>query len=147
MKVKMKVAQSCLILCNLMDCIVHGILQARILKWGAIPFCRRSFQLRDWTQFSHIAGRFFTSWATRDGQEYWSGEPIPSPEDLPNPGIKLGSPALQANSLPTELWGKCIFMIWVTSEQQGQQWLDKNNSPLVSEGAIVGGDIICFMVF
>ena len=32
----------------------------------------------------------------KEGQEYWSGEPIPSPEDLPNPGIKLGSPALQA---------------------------------------------------
>ena len=33
--------------------------------------------------------------------EYWSGEPIPSPQDLPNPGIKLESPALWADSLPT----------------------------------------------
>ena len=33
-------------------------------------------------------------------QEYWSGLPIPSPEDLPNPGIEPGSPALQADSLP-----------------------------------------------
>ena len=32
-KVKMKVAQSCLTLCDPMDCIVHGILQARILEW------------------------------------------------------------------------------------------------------------------
>ena len=31
-------------------------------------------------------------------QEYWSGSPIPSPGDLPNPGIKPGSPALQADS-------------------------------------------------
>ena len=31
-----------------------------------------------------------------------------SPEDLPNPGIKLGSPALQEDSLPTELWGKLV---------------------------------------
>ena len=38
--------------------------------------------------------------------EYWSGWPIPSPGDLPNPGIELGSPALQADSLPTELSGK-----------------------------------------
>ena len=38
-------------------------------------------------------------------QEYWSGLPFPSPEHLPNPGIKPGSPALQANSLPTELPG------------------------------------------
>ena len=36
-------------------------------------------------------------------QEYWSGLPFPSPEDLPNPRIKPRSPALQADSLPTEL--------------------------------------------
>ena len=36
-------------------------------------------------------------------QEYWSGLPFPSPGNLPNPGIKPGSPALQADSLPTEL--------------------------------------------
>ena len=35
-------------------------------------------------------------------QEYWSGLPFPSPEDLPIPGIKSGSPALQADSLPAE---------------------------------------------
>ena len=36
-------------------------------------------------------------------QEYWSGLPFPFPEDLSNPGIKPGSPALQADSLPAEL--------------------------------------------
>ena len=36
-------------------------------------------------------------------QEHWSGLPFPSPGDLPNPGIKPGSPALQADDLPTEL--------------------------------------------
>ena len=35
-------------------------------------------------------------------QEYWSGLPCPSPEDLPDPGIKPGSPTLQADSLPYE---------------------------------------------
>ena len=35
-------------------------------------------------------------------QEYWSGLPFPPQEDLPNPGIKPGSPALQADSLLTE---------------------------------------------
>ena len=35
-------------------------------------------------------------------QEYWSGLPFPSPEDLPNPGIKSGSPALQTDYLPSE---------------------------------------------
>ena len=36
-------------------------------------------------------------------KEYWSGLPFPSPGDLPNPEIEPGSPALEADSLPTEL--------------------------------------------
>ena len=39
-------------------------------------------------------------------QEYWSGLPFPSPGDLPNPGIKAGSPVLQADALPSEPPGK-----------------------------------------
>ena len=68
-----KIAQSHPPLCDPMDYIVHGILQARILEWVAVPFSRGSSQPRDWTQVSYIAGRFFTNWATREAQEYWSG--------------------------------------------------------------------------
>ena len=39
-------------------------------------------------------------------QEYWSGLPFPSPGDLPNPGMEPGSPALQADALPSEPPGK-----------------------------------------
>ena len=39
-------------------------------------------------------------------QKYWSGLPFPSPGDLPNPGIKPGSPALQADALSSEPPGK-----------------------------------------
>ena len=39
-------------------------------------------------------------------QEYWSRLPFPSPGDLPNPGIEPGSPALQADALPSEPPGK-----------------------------------------
>ena len=72
------VARSCPTLCDPMDCSlpgssVHGILQARMLEWVAMPSSRESSQLRDWTQVSHIAGGFFTIWATRETQEYWSG--------------------------------------------------------------------------
>ena len=56
-----------------MDYTVHGILQARILEWVAFPFSKESFQPRDWTQVSRIARGFFTSWATKEAQEYWSG--------------------------------------------------------------------------
>ena len=67
----MLVAQSCLTLCDSIDCSspgfsVHGILQARILEWVAILFSRGSSQPREWTLFSCIAGRFFTVWATRE---------------------------------------------------------------------------------
>ena len=73
MKVKVKFAQSCLTLCDPLDYTVHGILQARMPEWVAFPFSRGSSQPRDQTQVSHIAGRFFTSWATKEAQEYWSG--------------------------------------------------------------------------
>ena len=65
-----------------------------------MPFSRGSSQPSDQTQVSHIAGGFFTVWATWKAQEYWSGYPIPSPGEFPDSGIELGSPALQADSLP-----------------------------------------------
>ena len=55
------VAQSYPTLCNPMNYTVHGIFQARILKWVAVPFSRGSSQPRDQTQVSHIAGGFFTN--------------------------------------------------------------------------------------
>ena len=66
-----EVAQSCPTLCDPMDCSlpsssVHGILQARVLEWGAISFPRGSSWPRDWTQVSCIPSRFFTIWATRE---------------------------------------------------------------------------------
>ena len=51
--------------CSLPGSSVHGILQARILEWVAMSFSRESSWPRDRTQVSHIAGRFFTIWATR----------------------------------------------------------------------------------
>ena len=66
-----EVTQSCLTLCDPMDCSlpgpsVHGILQARMLEWVTISFSRGSSQLWDRTQVSCIVGRFFTVWATRE---------------------------------------------------------------------------------
>ena len=72
-QMKVNVAQSCLTLCDPMDYTVHRILQARILEWLAFPFSRGSSQPRDRTQVSCTAGGFFTSWATREVQEHWSG--------------------------------------------------------------------------
>ena len=68
---KVLVAPLCLTLCDPMDCSlpgssVHGILQARILKWVAIPFSRGSSWPRERTWVSHIAGKFFTIRTTRE---------------------------------------------------------------------------------
>ena len=65
-----EVAQSCLTLCDPVDCSLTGssiqrILQARILEWVAISFSRGSSWPRDQTQVSCIAGRRFTLWASR----------------------------------------------------------------------------------
>ena len=67
------VAQLCTALCDPMDCSppgspVHGILQAKILEWVAMPFSRTSSQSRDQIQ---VSCKFFTIWATReDSKKY-----------------------------------------------------------------------------
>ena len=103
--VAVKVAQSCLTLGHPMAYTVHGILQASILEWVTFPFSWGSSQRRDRTQVSCTAGRFFTSCATREAQEYWSGQPFPSPGDLPDPGTELGSPASQVDCLQLNYQG------------------------------------------
>ena len=113
-----KVIQSCL----------PGILQARILE--AFPFSRGFPQPGNRTQVSCIAGQFFTSWGTREAQEYWSGLPFPSPGDLPNPGIEPRSPTLQ-DSLPAEPQrkprnngvGRRSLLQWIFPTQESNQGL------------------------
>ena len=88
-----------------------GILQARILKWVGVPFSRGSSQSRDWTQISCNC-RQILCWLSHQGSPRileWVA--YPSPRDLPDPGIKLGSLALQADSLPASLPGKPISVI------------------------------------
>ena len=70
-KSESEVAQSCPTLCDRIDCSppgssIHGIFQTRVLDWVAISFSRGSSWPRDWTQVSHVAGRRFTVWATRE---------------------------------------------------------------------------------
>ena len=98
--VPMKVAQSCLTLCDPMDYTAHGILQARILEWVATPFSRGSSQLTVQVQVSHIAGGFFTSWATREDcrthfspwphSRYTGGLPPRASElEIPGKGLEI----------------------------------------------------------
>ena len=73
----MLLTQSYPTLYNPMDCSlpassVHGILQARILEWVAIPFSRASSQPKDWTQVSCISGRFSTVWESESPEKPYS---------------------------------------------------------------------------
>ena len=72
-----EVAQSCLTICDPMDCglpgsSVHGIFQARVMEWVTISFSRGFFQCRDRTQVSCTAGRSFTISATREASAWGS---------------------------------------------------------------------------
>ena len=69
-----------------------------VLLQGIVPIHR--------SNPSCIGGKFFTIWATREAHEYWSGQPIPSPGNLPNPGIKLSLLHCRRILLPAELPGK-----------------------------------------
>ena len=106
---KMKVTQWCLILWDPMDCSlpgpsIHGILQARILKWVTFPFSRESSQPRDWTQVSCIASDSLPS------------EPPGKPK---NTGA--GSLSLLQEIFPTQEsnWGlrQCRWILYQLSHQ------------------------------
>ena len=96
---KILVAQLCPTHCDPRDCsppssFVHGILQARILEWIAVPFSRGSSWPRDWTWVSCTAGRFFTIWAIKEASTpSWLNSKAWKIGDLqiPLPTPKLGS--------------------------------------------------------
>ena len=106
---KVLVIQLYLTLCDPMDCsLCPWDSPGKNTGMGCHSLSRESSRPRDQNQVSCIAGRFFIIWATREAQDYWSVLPCPLPEDLPDPGIEPGSPALQADSLPTELSRKPV---------------------------------------
>ena len=74
-QIRSEVAQSCPTLWSPMGgslpgSFIHGIFQERVLGWVAISFSSGSSLSRDWTHVSHIAGRLFTIWATREALKW-----------------------------------------------------------------------------
>ena len=115
--VKVKVTQLCLTLCDPMNYIVQGILQARILKWVAFPCSRGSSQPRDRTQVSCVAA------------DSLPAEPQGKPNDTGVGSLSL----LQQIFLTQESnWGllHCrwiLYQIWANS---GRQWrIEKTGVP------------------
>ena len=110
------VTQLCAALCDPMNCglsgsSVHGILQVRTLEWVAIPFSRISSQLRGWTLVSHIAGRFFTIWATREdlssvqfSRSVMSDSLWPYESQHARPPCPSPTPRVHPDSRPSSQW-------------------------------------------
>ena len=105
------VSQSCPVLCDPMDCSPpgssdHGIFQARILKWVAIPSFRGSPHLPNpgiKPRYPALHVDYLPSESPGKPKNTGVGSLSLSPGELLNPGIEPGSPALQADALPVEL--------------------------------------------
>ena len=98
---------------------------------SCVSFPRHQFKerkCRKWNSLSHVR-LFATPWTVAyqspqsmefSRQEYWSGLPFPSPGDLPNLGIKPGSPALQADALLSEPPGSPFKGGWTEKQEGGK---------------------------
>ena len=86
--------------------LLQGIFPTQGSNWGLL-YCRKILY-----QLSHQGGPRILEW-----------DPIPSPADLPDPGMELGSPVLQEDSLPTELSGKPLFTF-------GNSFIYSSDTPL-----------------
>ena len=113
-----------------------GIPQARILEWVAIPFPRGSSQPRDWTQVPPITGGFFTIWASREAQEYWSGYPFSRLSSWPRNWSRVSCIAgrfftsLPPREAPGGGWGG--VRTWKASQGNPSLWLWQAGSLAVS---------------
>ena len=115
-----------------MDYTDHVILQDRILEWVAFPFSRASSQARDWTQVSRFAGGVFTSWATKEAQEYWRGRlSLHWATSLSRIGGGNGNP-LQCSCLETPsdsgAWWAAVY--GVTQSRTRLKWFSSGGSSL-----------------
>ena len=117
--------------CSLQGSSAHGDCPARILEWVAFPSSRGSAQPRDQTQVSHIAGRFFTNWATREAKN-----------------TKVGSLFLLQGNFPTQESNRGLlhlggfFTSWATREilKQGGEgiWGKKGREIIICKGPVGG---------
>ena len=130
-------------LCNSMDCSspgssVHGILQARIQEWVAIPFSREYSWPKDRTWVSCIIGKLFTIWATREAPSLQI-QPFPSLNLFLNflpPGLQWGSiipPKVPADKI------KHVPGTWILKSSLANEktWKVQRNSKLWSKNVVL----------
>ena len=136
-----------------------GVVMDREAWCAAIlGFAKSWTQLNNWTELNctldkvcegggllvKLSPTFVTTWTVAcqaplstgfSRQEYWNGLPFPSPRDLPDPGIKHASPALQEDSFTTETAGKPSVRLGKWQKFIATKWLtwDVNPSQLIQE--------------
>ena len=111
-----KSLQLCPILCDTKDCSppgssVHGILEARILEWVAIPFSRGSSWPSDWTQVFRIAGRFFTFWATMESHHHFTNNEVEAQRGNVSEVTQLCPRRTRIWSLAACCWSLCSSLL------------------------------------
>ena len=123
-KVKVLVTQSCLTLCNPMDCSlsgssVHGHSPGKNMQWIAIPFFRGSSQPTDWTWVSCTTGKFFTIQASREAPEHSRGTVKALTFFIQNHQFSLGR-SIQTWALKRAVisgnvqgwWNYSVYLLW-----------------------------------
>ena len=146
-----EVAQSCLTLCNSMDCSLpgsslHGILQARVLEWVAISFSNAWKWKVKGKSLSRV--RFFvTPWTAAyqaplsmgfSRQEYWSGVPLPSPSEKLGKWINTGclwckGPTHRRENLAQKGFLKEVSPFWDLKNQDLAWWRTLGKVSLAGE--------------
>ena len=109
----------------------NGSLQARILEWVAIPFSRGSSQSKDWTQVSCIAGRFFTSWATGEAQEYWRGSLSLLQQIFPTQGLNQGLLHCRQILCQLSYQGSPEFIYFIAHTKNSLKWILDHNLKVI----------------
>ena len=132
------VVQLCPTLCDPMDCglpgsSVHGILQARILEWVAIPFSGGSSQPRDGARVSCLAGRFFTIWAKGKTHRWWLQpqnlkmlDPWKKSYDQPRQHIKKWRHYFANKGLSSQSYVFSSSHVWMWELGYKESWASKN---------------------
>ena len=107
--------------CSLLGSSVHGIFQARILEWVATSFSRRSSWPRSWTRVSHIVGKRFTVWATREVHLHWQVCQVPP---------RCCTPTISHATMV--LGDVCVFMATLCMRKAQRLWGTEKHTLLVS---------------
>ena len=108
--------------CSLPSSSVHGILQAGILEWVAIPFARGSSQPRDWIHVSCIAGRFFTD--EPPGKRQWNiTQPLKKNEIMPCAATWMGLKSVIMSKKVRQRWKNTVWHpLYVDSKMKEYKW-------------------------